>query len=45
MARGGESSKPANNQIVPLTQLMRIGDGSKNQQKGAHNRTKKTAAC
>lgn len=45
MARGGESSKPANNQIVPLTQLMRIGDGSKNQQKGAHNRAKKTAAC
>lgn len=29
MARGGESSKPTNNQIVPLTQLMRIGDGSK----------------
>ena len=29
MARGGESSKSTNNQIVPLTQLMRIGDGSK----------------
>jgi len=29
MARGGESSKSTNNQIAPLTQLMRIGDGSK----------------
>ena len=40
---GGESSKPTNNQIVPLTQLVRIGDGSKIDEKESATEPKKTA--